>query len=180
MTLPKADKRSSTRWILTVLGIEFRRCRSSWSVVDEGTSKPFRLPDIRASHGCTSSKTTNNSGSTDRSVNNGYHITEFCFKHTKISFHGPRRTCKNSLMHRYPREHRNLSALRNSQFRRIFHRLLWLPWYKANTCFVERRGRWRWVNGQSLLRLENFRESLGSWRFAVEIRILMNRFEKAD
>lgn len=43
MTFPSADKRSSIRWILTLSGIEFRRCWSSWSVVEVGTRSPLRL-----------------------------------------------------------------------------------------------------------------------------------------
>src|ERR1700753_1237131 len=43
MTLPRAESFSSMRWILTVSGRLLRRCCSSWSVVDVGTRRPFRL-----------------------------------------------------------------------------------------------------------------------------------------
>lgn len=43
MTFPSADNRSSILCILTVSGMEFRRCCSSWSVVDVGTKRPFRF-----------------------------------------------------------------------------------------------------------------------------------------
>ena len=47
MTLPSADNRSSILWILTLSGIELRRCWSSWSVVVVGTRRPFLLPAVR-------------------------------------------------------------------------------------------------------------------------------------
>ena len=46
MTFPSADNRSSILWILTSSGILFRRCCSSWSVVEVGTNSPFRFPAV--------------------------------------------------------------------------------------------------------------------------------------
>ena len=94
MTFPRADNRSSTRWIFTLLGIEFRRCNNSWSVVEDGTSKPFRLPvrqtqegkrgrERRRARGTTSCQATNNSSSTNGRMDYGYNITKFSFKDTK-------------------------------------------------------------------------------------------------
>lgn len=44
MQFPRADRRSSTRWMTTESGRAFRRCCSSWSVVVLGTSSPRLLP----------------------------------------------------------------------------------------------------------------------------------------
>jgi hypothetical protein len=51
MTLPSAERRSSMRWILTLSGSELRRCWSSWSVVDVGTSRPLRFLEKSYVHG---------------------------------------------------------------------------------------------------------------------------------
>lgn len=44
ITFPRADKRSSTRFMRTVSGIELRRLRSSTSEVVAGTKSPFLFP----------------------------------------------------------------------------------------------------------------------------------------
>jgi len=46
ITLPRALSRSSMRCILTSSGRLSLKCWSSWSVVDVGTSNPFRLPAV--------------------------------------------------------------------------------------------------------------------------------------
>mmetsp|Transcript_10890 Transcript_10890/g.33560 ORF Transcript_10890/g.33560 Transcript_10890/m.33560 type:complete len:257 (-) Transcript_10890:116-886(-) len=45
-TLPRAERRSSTRWIKTPSGRELRKCSNSWSVVVEGTISPFLFPTV--------------------------------------------------------------------------------------------------------------------------------------
>ncbi len=46
MTFPNADKRSSQRLKRTLSGNELRICCNSWSVVDDGTRRPWRLPTV--------------------------------------------------------------------------------------------------------------------------------------
>lgn len=46
MTFPSADSRSSIRWRATASGSEFRKCCSSWSVVEDGTRRPCLFPAV--------------------------------------------------------------------------------------------------------------------------------------
>lgn len=47
MTFPRAERRSSMRWIFTASGRVLRRCWSSWSVVVVGTRRPFLFPTVK-------------------------------------------------------------------------------------------------------------------------------------
>jgi len=93
MTFPSADNRSSILCILTASGMEFRRCCSSWSVVDVGTRRPLRFlqkaflsacsksPEAQV-QGLPGSQPSHYSCSRDGGMTDGYDILQFRFEYT--------------------------------------------------------------------------------------------------
>ncbi len=136
MTLPSADKRSSMRWILTLSGIELRRCWSSWSVVVVGTRRPLRFlrrgvsqrqmpPRLgfwkaRERENVPGRQAAYYPGAGNRGVTYWDDVLEFGFEYTarrefsaalrssRACRNGARCTCKNSQRHRRRRVRMNL------------------------------------------------------------------------
>ena len=125
MTLPKADKRSSQRRKRTWSGRELRMCCNSWSVVDDGTRRPCRLPTVRRPTTRQSPAETNVSWFPEHTATHRWKNEWLVFD---LSVHF-RRWNRNSAIHRYRPNNKHWSNEQTSQYHCCFRIVYAPPWW---------------------------------------------------